>query len=77
MALLHGSELSVGPPFPESESPHSVAVGHAGMAHRVENLARELDLHFLSFNAVDVFGLNCSSRPGGMSTLTVRPSPCA
>jgi len=27
-ALLHGSKLSSGSPFPERASPHSVAVGH-------------------------------------------------
>jgi hypothetical protein len=47
-ALLHGSELSAGPPFPESESSHSVAVGHPEMRHRVENPACELHLHPLA-----------------------------
>jgi hypothetical protein len=47
-ALLHGSGLSPGSPFPERESPHSIAVGHAETGHRVENAARELYLHLLA-----------------------------
>ncbi len=47
-ALLHGSELSPGSPFPKGESPHSVAVGHPETGHRVENPARELHFHPLS-----------------------------
>ena len=47
-AFLHGSELSAGPPFPETESPHSVAVGHSETGHRVEHPARELHLHPLA-----------------------------
>ena len=33
---------------PERNSRHSIAVGHAEVGHRVENLARHLDLHALS-----------------------------
>jgi hypothetical protein len=47
-ALLHGSELSAGPPFPERGSHHSVAVGHPETGHCVENLARELHLYPLA-----------------------------
>ena len=47
-ALLHGSGQSPVSPFPERESPNSVAVGHPEMGHRVENPACELDLDTLA-----------------------------
>jgi hypothetical protein len=47
-ALLHGSGLRAEPLSPERDSRHSIAVGHAEVGHRVENLARQLHLHPLS-----------------------------
>ena len=46
-ALLHGSGSQTEPPSPERNSRHSIAVGHAEVGHRVENLARQLYLHAL------------------------------
>ncbi len=57
VALLHGSELSAGPPFPERASPHSVAVGHPEKGHRVENHARELHLHPLARQGATPHGI--------------------
>jgi hypothetical protein len=52
VALLHGSGLSAGFPFPERASPHSVAVGQPETGHGVENPARELHLHPLTRQAL-------------------------
>ena len=41
------------------------------------SLRIEWMFRFLSFNVADGLGLSRASRPCGMSTLTVRPSPCA
>jgi hypothetical protein len=47
--LLHGSGLRLRPPFPEIESPNSVAIGHPETGHRVEDPACELHLQLLAY----------------------------
>ncbi len=47
-ALVHDSELRTDPPFPERESPHSIAVRHPETRHPIEDRAGQLDLDSLS-----------------------------
>ena len=48
---MHGSELRADPPSPEPGSRHSVAVRHPKTGHRVQDLARQLNLNLLSIQS--------------------------